>query len=42
MLIWKVSELSVSRINLIELYEVWNKPEKVKEWRAKLPKQKLR
>jgi tetratricopeptide (TPR) repeat protein/tRNA A-37 threonylcarbamoyl transferase component Bud32 len=24
----------------IELYEAWNKPEKVKEWRAKLPKTK--
>ena len=23
--------------NLIELYEAWNKPEKAKEWRAKLP-----
>jgi hypothetical protein len=22
--------------NLIELYEAWNKPEKAKEWRAKL------
>jgi len=22
---------------LIELYEAWNKPEKAKEWRAKLP-----
>jgi hypothetical protein len=24
--------------NLISLYEAWNKPEKAKEWRAKLPK----
>jgi len=24
--------------NLIALYEAWNKPEKAKEWRAKLPK----
>jgi serine/threonine protein kinase/tetratricopeptide (TPR) repeat protein len=24
--------------NLIELYEAWNKPEKAKEWRAKIPK----
>jgi len=24
--------------NLIELYEAWNKPEKAKEWRSKLPK----
>ena len=24
--------------NLITLYEAWNKPEKAKEWRAKLPK----
>ncbi len=23
--------------NLIELYEAWNKPEKAKVWRAKLP-----
>jgi hypothetical protein len=23
--------------NLIELYEVWDKPEKTEEWRAKLP-----
>ncbi len=23
--------------NLIDLYEAWNKPEKAKEWRAKLP-----
>jgi hypothetical protein len=23
--------------NLIALYEAWNKPEKAKEWRAKLP-----
>jgi hypothetical protein len=23
--------------NLIALYETWNKPEKAKEWRAKLP-----
>jgi len=23
--------------NLINLYESWNKPEKAKEWRAKLP-----
>jgi len=23
---------------LIALYETWNKPEKAKEWRAKLPK----
>jgi hypothetical protein len=23
--------------NLIDLYEDWNKPEKAKEWRAKLP-----
>jgi len=23
--------------HLIELYEAWNKPEKVDEWRAKLP-----
>jgi hypothetical protein len=22
---------------LVGLYEVWNKPEKAKEWRAKLP-----
>jgi hypothetical protein len=22
--------------NLIDLYEAWNKPEKAKEWRAKL------
>jgi hypothetical protein len=22
--------------NLIELYEVWNKPEKAEEWQAKL------
>ncbi|MFC1637302.1 tetratricopeptide repeat protein [Planctomycetota bacterium] len=26
--------------NFIELYEVWNKPEKVEEWRAKLPQRK--
>jgi len=24
--------------NLIALYEAWNKPEKAKEWRSKLPK----
>jgi hypothetical protein len=24
--------------NLIEFYKAWNKPEKAKEWRAKLPK----
>ena len=24
--------------NLIDLYEIWNKPEKAKEWRANLPK----
>jgi tetratricopeptide (TPR) repeat protein len=24
--------------NLIELYEAWNKPEKAKKWRAKMPK----
>jgi tetratricopeptide (TPR) repeat protein len=24
--------------NLIELYEAWGKPEKAREWRAKLPK----
>jgi len=24
--------------NLIELYEVWGKPEKAEEWRVKLPK----
>ena len=29
-----------SRRNLIELYEAWDKPEKAKEWRAKLPKRK--
>jgi hypothetical protein len=23
--------------NLIDLYEAWNKPEKVEEWRVKLP-----
>jgi len=23
--------------NLIEIYEAWGKPEKAKEWRAKLP-----
>jgi hypothetical protein len=23
--------------NLIDLYEVWNKPEKAEKWRAKLP-----
>jgi len=23
---------------LITLYEAWNKPEKAKEWRAKLPR----
>jgi hypothetical protein len=23
--------------NLIALYEAWNKPEKAKEWQAKLP-----
>ena len=23
--------------NLITLYEAWNKPEKVEQWRAKLP-----
>jgi hypothetical protein len=23
--------------NLIDLYEAWNKSEKAKEWRAKLP-----
>jgi len=23
--------------NLIDLYEAWGKPEKAKEWRAKLP-----
>jgi hypothetical protein len=23
--------------NLIDLYKAWNKPEKAKEWRAKLP-----
>jgi len=22
--------------NLVDLYEAWNKPEKAKEWRAKL------
>ena len=26
--------------NLIDLYEVWNKPEKAEEWRAKLPQTK--
>ena len=26
--------------NLIDLYEAWNKPEKAKEWRAKLPRMK--
>jgi tetratricopeptide (TPR) repeat protein len=25
--------------NLIELYEAWGKPEKAKQWRAKLPKE---
>ena len=25
---------------LIELYEAWGKPEKAKEWRAKLPRKK--
>jgi hypothetical protein len=29
---------SAVRINLIKLYEAWNKPEKAKEWRAKLAK----
>jgi len=24
--------------NLIALYEAWNKPEKARQWRAKLPK----
>jgi len=24
--------------NLIDLYEAWNKPEKAKKWRAKLPR----
>jgi hypothetical protein len=24
--------------NLITLHEAWNKPEKAKEWRTKLPK----
>lgn len=24
--------------NLIEFYEAWGKPEKAKEWRAKLPR----
>jgi hypothetical protein len=24
--------------NLIALYEAWDKPEKAKEWRSKLPK----
>jgi hypothetical protein len=24
--------------NLIDLYKVWNKPEKAEEWRIKLPK----
>ena len=23
--------------NLIDLYEAWNKPEKAKEWRSKMP-----
>jgi hypothetical protein len=27
--------------NLIELYETWGKPEKAKEWRAKLLKTKV-
>jgi hypothetical protein len=26
--------------NLIDLYEAWGKPEKAKEWRAKLPETK--
>jgi len=25
-------------LRLIALYEAWNKPEKAKEWQAKLPK----
>jgi hypothetical protein len=29
-----------SWLNLIELYEAWNKSEKAKEWRAKLPQTK--
>jgi hypothetical protein len=28
--------------NLIYLYEVWNKPEKAKEWRAKLPERQAK
>jgi len=28
--------------NLIELYEAWNKPEKAKEWRAKLPRKEAK
>jgi len=28
--------------NLIALYEAWNKPEKAKEWREKLPLEQLK
>jgi len=34
----KITNASIT--NLIALYEAWNKPEKAKEWRAKLPKTK--
>jgi tetratricopeptide (TPR) repeat protein len=33
----KITNTSVT--NLIALYESWNKPEKVEQWRAKLPKE---
>jgi hypothetical protein len=28
--------------NLIELYKAWSKPEKTKEWRAKLPQKEAK
>jgi hypothetical protein len=36
----KVSVFICEDFNLIELYEAWNKPEKAKKWRAKLPQTK--
>jgi len=29
--------IAIGDLIVIELYEAWNKPEKAKDWRAKLP-----
>jgi hypothetical protein len=31
-----------SNTTLLDLYEVWNKPEKAEDWRAKLPKKEVK